>query len=418
MYEFIDQIFLKMGALIFWIVDALFKFLGHTNGMPEWLKPILSILLTVISIAVVFPLIFALTTWAERKLLGRIQNRIGPNRVGPVGLLQPIADGIKTLTKEDIVPARADKFVHTLAPILTVIPAFLVIAVLPMGRNMIPADLNIGVLFFFASGSVSEVAIFLAGWGSHNKYSLLGGMRAIAQMVSYEIPFVLSSLTVVMIVGSLSTTQMVQAQTLHYFVEDPEGFWGLIQRAGYHLLNNVGGWFIFQPWGFFGFIIYFIAGLAELNRSPFDIPEAESEIIAGHHTEYSGFKFALFAMAEYVGMIAVCGLGVTLFLGGWNGPKPIPSWGWFFLKTFALMFIMIWIRGTFPRVRVDQLMGFAWKFLLPLCLINILAAGIWQRIPSRWLGWMVTAFLLGISYHYLSKLVVGKEIQTRTYRYA
>ncbi len=405
MYEFFDQIFVNISS---WIVNM-------TNS-PSY--GFITMILRIIPIVLVFPLIFALTTWAERKLLGRIQNRIGPNRVGPVGLFQPIADGIKTLTKEDIVPARADKFVHALAPILAVIPAFLVITVLPMGRNMTPTDLGIGVLFFFAAGSISEIAIFMAGWSSHNKFSLIGGMRAIAQMVSYEIPFVLSALTVVMIVGSLSTTKIVEAQSLHYFIEDPEGLWDNVTRCTYHLVNNVAGWYVFQPWGFFGFIIYFTAALAELNRSPFDIPEAESEIIAGHHTEYSGFKFALFAMAEYISMIAVCGLGVTLFLGGWLGPKPIPSWGWFFLKTFFLMFIMIWIRGTFPRLRVDQLMGFAWKFLLPLALINIFAAGLWYYILPRFAGWVITAALMGASYHYLSQFVMGKKIQKRVYRYA
>lgn len=418
MYQFVDQIFVNLAALIFRIVGWLLRMAGCPGGIPPWGKTALWIILTILPIVVVFPVIFALTTWAERKLLGRIQNRMGPNRVGPVGLFQPIADGLKTLTKEDIVPARADQFVHTLAPILMVIASFVVITVLPMGRNMIPADLNIGVLFFFAAGSITEVGVFLAGWGSHNKYSLLGGMRAIAQMISYEIPFVLSSLTVVMAVGTLSTVQIVDAQTLHLFVEDPEGLSGFLQRAGCHLINNVAGWFVFQPWGFFGFIIFFIAALAELNRSPFDLPEAESEIIAGHHTEYSGFKFALFALAEYIGMIAVCGLAVTLFLGGWNGPKPIPSWAWFFLKVFALMFIMIWLRGTFPRVRVDQLMGFAWKFLLPMSLVNILAAGVWQHAPSRLIGWTLSAALLGAAYHFLSRFVVGRLIEKRVYRYA
>jgi len=415
-YEFVDQIFVNLADLIHRLVHWIFNFIGFS--MPSWMPTVISLLLTVVPIIVLFPAIFAWTTWAERKLLGRIQNRIGPNRVGPVGLLQPIADGIKTLIKEDIVPARADKFVHTLAPILLVIPAFTVLTVLPMGRNMTPTDLHIGVLFFFAAGSIGEVAIFLAGWASHNKYSLIGGMRAIAQMISYEIPFILSAVTVVMIVGTLSTSKIVEAQTLHWFVEDPESFWDNARHIGYHLVNNVGGWFVFQPWGFFGFIIFFISALAELNRSPFDIPEAESEIIAGHHTEYSGFKFALFAIAEYISMIAVCGLGVTLFLGGWNGPKPIPSWAWFFLKVFSLMFVMIWIRGTFPRMRVDQLMGFAWKFLLPMALINIFAAGLWYHIPSRPIGWVISAGLLILAYQLLSQWVIGKGIQKRTYRYA
>lgn len=415
-YDFVDQIFLKIGVVIFRMVEGLSKYF-RGEGLSDGTHTLLAILLKLIPIMLVFPLIFALTTWAERKLLGRIQNRLGPNRTGPVGLLQPVADGLKTLTKEDIVPEKADKFAHTLAPMIAVVASFTVIAVLPMGRGMTPANLGIGVFFFFAAGAIGEVAIFLAGWASRNKYSLIGGMRAIAQMISYEIPFVLSAVTVVMVVGTLSTTQIVEAQTLHLAIEDPEGFWGWVQRYGCHWVNTTMGWFIFQPWGFFGFII-FIAGLAELNRSPFDIPEAESEIIAGHHTEYSGFKFALFALAEYISMIAVCGLGVTLFLGGWNGPKPIPSWGWFFLKIFILMGLMIWIRGTMPRVRADQLMAFAWKFLLPLSLVNVLAAGIWFHIPHRFAGWCLSAILLGATYHLLSKGVRGDGMKKRNYRYA
>lgn len=410
MYQFFDEIFLKLADLVFQVTEWV--------GIPPCCKPLISILLRVVPILIVFPLIFALTTWAERKLLGRFQNRMGPNRVGPVGLFQPVADGLKTLTKEDIVPARADKLIHILAPVLVVIAAFLVIAVLPMGKGMTPADLGIGVFFFFAAGSITEVAVFLAGWASRNKYSLLGGMRAIAQMISYEISFILSAVAVIMVVGSLSTTRIVEAQAFHYVVEDPEGFMGLLQRVIIHLFNSVGGWFIFQPWGFFGFLIFFVASLAELNRAPFDLPEAESEIIAGHHTEYSGFKFALFALGEYIGMVAVNGLAATLFLGGWNGPKPIPSWAWFFLKVFALMFLMIWVRATFPRVRVDQLMGLAWKFLLPLALINILAAGVWYHIPSRGIGWILSGIMMFGAYQMLGRGVMSYHMEKREYRYA
>ncbi len=409
MYEFVDQIFVRLGRVIQDAADAV--------GSPL-LSTVTQVLLVALPLTVVFPLIFALSTWAERKLLGRIQNRLGPNRVGPFGLFQPVADGIKTLTKEDIVPARADHTLHTLAPILAVIPAFMVLSVLPVGRNMTPTELGIGLLFFFAAGSISEMAVFMAGWASRNKYSLLGGMRAIAQMISYEIPFILSALTVIMVTGTLSTTQIVEAQALQLSVGNPAGIGGWFLRAGCHLANNVGGWHVFQPWGFFGFLIYFTAGLAESNRSPFDIPEAESEIIAGHHTEYSGFKFALFAMAEYIGMIAICGLGATLFLGGWQGPKPIPSWAWFFLKTFALMFSMVWIRGTFPRARVDQLMAFAWKFLLPLALINLLAAGLSIYVPSRPIGWIAGALLMTTAYLALARSLTGPALHTRTYHYA
>jgi NADH-quinone oxidoreductase subunit H len=405
MYETLDQIFVRLGDAVRAWASARF---------PE-ADSLVGIALSVGPIAVIFPLLFAATTWAERKLLARIQNRLGPNRVGPFGLLQPVADGIKTLTKEDIVPARADKLIHTLAPVLVMVPAFLVLAVLPMGRNMTAADLHIGVLFFFAAGSISQIAIFMAGWGSHNKYSLLGGMRAIAQMVSYEFPFILSTLTVVMVTGTLSTVAIVESQRLALPVI-PDA--GLLGRAAVHLANTVGGWYVLQPWGLSGFFIFLVAGLAELNRSPFDIPEGESEIIAGHHTEYSGFKFALFFMSEYIAMVAVCGLGVTLFLGGWQGPKPLPSWAWFFLKVFALMIFMIWVRGTFPRMRVDQLMAFAWKFLLPLSLVNVLAAGLWMYLPSRLAAWFLGGILMAGTYALLCRLIGQGRPARRTYRYA
>ncbi|MFZ4695025.1 MAG: NADH-quinone oxidoreductase subunit NuoH [Verrucomicrobiia bacterium] len=405
MYETIDQIFVRLGNLVQTWVAA---------RCPELELPA-RIVLTVAPIAMIFPLLFAVTTWVERKLLARIQNRLGPNRVGPFGLLQPVADGLKTLTKEDIIPERADKLIHTLAPILVMVPSFLVLAVLPMGRNMTAANLHIGVLFFFAAGSISQIAIFMAGWGSHNKYSLLGGMRAIAQMVSYEIPFILSALTVVMVTGTLSTAEIVDSQRLALAVA-PDA--GLLHRGVVHLANTMGGWYVLQPWGLSGFLIFFVAGLAELNRSPFDIPEGESEIIAGHHTEYSGFKFALFFMSEYIAMVAVCGLGVTLFLGGWQGPMPLPSWAWFFLKVFTLMLLMIWVRGTFPRLRVDQLMAFAWKFLLPLSLVNVLAAGIWMYLPWRGAAWLLGGALMAGTYFGLCLLIRQRKTERRNYRYA
>jgi NADH-quinone oxidoreductase subunit H len=408
MYEFFDQIFVNAHR---WI-------LGHFAESPAGVQHLISILVKVAPIMAIFPGIFALTTWAERKILGRIQNRMGPNRTGPVGLFQPVADGLKTLTKEDIVPAKADKFIHTLAPVIAVVPSFIILSVLPMGRNMTAVDLSIGVFFFFAAGAISEVAIFLAGWASRNKYSLLGAMRAIAQMVSYEIPFVLSAISVIMIVGTMSTTQIVESQVLNLAVEDPETGGERMLQFFYGVLNTIGGWHIFQPWGFFGFLIFFISGLAELNRSPFDIPEAESEIIAGHHTEYSGFKFALFALSEYIAMIAVCGLAATLFLGGYNGPNILPSWAWFFLKVFSLMFLMIWVRGTLPRLRVDQLMGFGWKFLIPMSLVNVFAAGIWFHSQPRVLGWFLSAAILIGAYYFLSQGTLGRQIQKRKYRYA
>ena len=240
----------------------------------------------------------------DRKGIGRIQNRFGPNRVGipfrnpPGGFGQFIPDGIKSLTKEDVVPRAADKAVHFLAPVVLLIPVLLAYAVLPIGRNMTAVDFDAGVLFFFAVGGAVELSVFMAGWSSRNKYSMLGAMRAIAQMISYEVPLILSAVTVIMIVGSLKLKDIVAAQNDYSY--------------------GLAHWIVFTPWGLAGLILFFIASLAESNRSPFDLPEAESEIIAGYFTEYSGFKFALFFLAEYLGMFAVSGLGVTLFLGGWR----------------------------------------------------------------------------------------------------
>ncbi|MGA2170135.1 MAG: complex I subunit 1 family protein, partial [Terracidiphilus sp.] len=277
--------------------DQIFVLLQHwlVSLLPAgWQQPG-GVVLAVLVIICLFPALFALAVWMERKGLGRIQNRLGPNRVGPFGLLQPIADGIKSLTKEDIVPRSADAAVHFLAPVVLVVTVFMGFAVLPMGRNMVLADMDAGLLFYFAMGASTELAVFMAGWSSRNKYSLLGAMRAVAQMISYEVVLLLSSVAVVMMSGSLSLTRIVEAQN-HYS-------WGLPH------------WYIFTPWGCAGFVMYAIAATAETNRSPFDLPEGESELVAGYHTEYSGFKFALFFLGEYLAMFSISGLGTTLFLG-------------------------------------------------------------------------------------------------------
>lgn len=363
---------------------------------PETWQLWVGYILIILPIIAVFPLLFAITTWAERKILGRIQNRYGPNRVGPYGLLQPIADGLKMLSKEDIVPRAADKVLHFLAPVMLMVPALLVYSVLPMGRNMTPAVLDIGVIFFFAVGAISEVAIFIAGWASRNKYSILGALRAVAQMLSYEIPLVLSAVPVLLVVGSLNTVTIVDAQ------------------ADY--------WFVLTPWGLAGFILFFIASIAEANRSPFDIPEAESEIIAGFHTEYSGFKFAIFFLAEYLGAIALSGLAVTLFFGGWRGPI-LPSYVWFILKAMTLVGVMIWLRGTLPRLRSDQLMGFAWKFMLPMSLVLIFAAAVWFKLvegSDSWArgfwAWIGTAAFILVCYWLLSTFGFSRVVKKRVYR--
>ena len=359
--------------------------------LPDWATVFASILVSIGAIAVFGPVTMMYLTLLERKLVGRIQNRYGPNRVGFWGLLQPIADGIKMLTKEDIVPEKADKFAHFLAPIVIVIPALLIFSVIPFGRGMIAVDLSIGILFFLALSSTTTIWIFVAAWASRNKFSLLGGMRSVAQMISYEIPMVLSIVPVLLVVGSFSTVAIVEAQ------------------SGWN-------WFVFTPWGIVGFLIFFLTGVAEVNRTPFDLPEGESEIVAGFHTEYSGMKFALFYMAEFMNTFSISAIVATAYLGGWQGPW-LPSWVWFFIKTYALIFVMMWFRGTLPRLRVDQLMGFAWKFLLPLTLVNLLAAGIWIKLESP-KNYIVSLFiLLGalIMLYWANRPEIPKK---RIYRYA
>jgi NADH-quinone oxidoreductase subunit H len=397
MFESLDQIFVTLKH----------QLLGF---VPDAWQPLVSGLLSVTLILAVFPGIFAIVTIFERKGIGRIQNRYGPNRVGIpftkirlCGFGQFIPDGIKSLTKEDIVPRAADKIVHFLAPVVMLIPVLLAYAVLPFGRNMTVADFDAGLLFFFAVGGAVELSVFMAGWSSRNKYSMLGAMRAIAQMISYEIPLILSAVTVVMIVGSLKLADIVAVQN--------------------HYTFGIAHWFVFTPWGLVGFILFFIASLAESNRSPFDLPEAESEIIAGYFTEYSGFKFALFFLGEYLGMFAIIGLGITLFLGGWTSPVSfltwIPSYVWFLGKMLAIVFVFIWIRATLPRLRMDQLMNLAWKFMLPLALINIVVAGIWHFMSHDWQRWLVCAAIIFGSYVILGRGLMQKQkLGKRTYRFA
>lgn len=378
--EAIDQIFVNAKAVL---INAL------SGILPEGLVLVISIMISIGVIAALGPVIMMYLTWLERKIVGRIQNRIGPNRVGKYGLLQPLADGVKMLTKEDIVPKDADPFMHFLSPVIIVAPALLVLGFLPWGRNMAAVDVSVGLLLFFAISSTGTLAIFTGAWGSRNKFSLLGGMRAVAQMISYEIPQLLSVVVVVMVTQTLSIVEIVEAQ------------------AGMR-------WFVFTPWGFTGLLLFYISSVAECNRTPFDLPEAESEIVAGFHTEYSGMKFALFYMAEFLNVFALSALAATLFLGGWQGPI-LPSWLWFFIKTYGLIFFMLWFRGTFPRLRVDQLMGFAWKFLLPMSLVNIVVVGIWTYAPPL-VAWPVALAIIAGSYIVLVKLNVRYHIdQNRQY---
>ena len=385
-----------------------------TGFLPEPWRWLVNSLIAIAVILGVFGLLFAFLTLAERKILGRIQNRPGPNRaplpflgLRTYGLAQPFADGVKSLTKEDIVPREADHVLHFLAPVALLAFSILTFAVIPYGRYLVPLELDAAVLYFFAAGAATELAVFMAGWASHNKYALLAAMRALAQLISYELPLLLSWVPVVMIAGTLSTTGIVDAQAGWKF--------GFIPH-----------WHVFTPWGFCGFVIFMVAALAESNRSPFDLPEAESELIAGHLTEYSGFKYALFFMAEYFGMIALSGMAITLFLGGWRAPLPfldfIPSYLWFAAKLLALLLGFIWLRATFPSVRIDQLMRFAWKFLVPLALINLGTTAFWS-LTSGWSGplqlirWAVCLGLVVGPF-----VVMGRRLSVgtgpRTYRYA
>lgn len=342
--------------------------------------PVLFTVAMLLKIAVAFVvmiLIVAYATYAERKIIGRMQTRMGPTMTGPKGLLQPIADGLKLFFKEDIVPSQAHPFAFALAPIMLLVPAFLAIAVIPFGSDVqftydgvlysVPlqiADLNIGVLFILAMAGLGVYGIVLAGLASNSKYSLLGGIRSTAQMISYELAAGLSIVAIFMLSETLSLRGIVLAQL--------GPLWGV------EALSFIPNWYIFsQP---LAFGLFIVASMAEINRTPFDLPEAETELVSGFCTEYSSMKYALFFMAEYANMITISAIAATLFLGGWSGP--LFGWMNFLIKVFAFMFFFIWIRATFPRLRYDQLMHLGWKVMLPLALANIVLTGIavllWQ----------------------------------------
>lgn len=308
--------------------------------------------------------------YAERKICGHIQARTGPNRVGPFGLLQPIADVLKLLFKEEFIPANANKVIFHIAPILAVFPAIVTFSVIPMGPPpmFVVTDINVGLLLFMAMSSLGVYAITLGGWASNNKYALLGGLRSSAQMISYELAMGLSTIPVILTAGSLSLVKIVDAQS---------GFFHPFGLTAISLPN----WGIFQGYLVLPFVIFLITAFAETNRAPFDLPEAEGELVAGFHTEYSSMKWALFFLGEYMNMMVICSIAITLFFGGWHGPltDTLPFMGlvWYVLKLAAFMFFFIWVRWTFPRLRYDQLMGFGWKVLLPASIVNVLIAALW-----------------------------------------
>ena len=329
------------------------------------------LLFTVIIIAVVIVMIMV-NVYIARRQVGRMQSRVGPNRTGPFGIFQPLADALKVLLKEGIEPASIDRLIYWLAPVVAVVPVLLIFAVIPFTDGGMLADLNIGILYVVAISSISTVGTFMAGWASNNKFSLISAMRVIAAIVSYEMPVVLSIASVLLLVGSLSMNDIVLAQQDIPFI-------------------------LLQP---LGFVIFFIAGLAEISRSPFDLLEADSEIVAGFFTEYSGIKFVLFYLVEYGEAFFFSCLITTLFLGGWRGPA-LPEWLWFIVKAVLVWFVIVWLWATLPRVRIDQLMALAWKFLLPLALINLIITAIqvlalpegswWVMIP---VNFAVTAVLI------------------------
>ena len=316
---------------------------------------ILIILLQIVILLAIVLLHVAYTTYFERKIIGHMQVRMGPMTVGWHGLLQPIADGIKSFFKEDIIPEQADKPLFLLAPIICLVTMLASLAVLPFAKGWVLADINIGLLFIFAMSSLASYGIILAGWASNSKYTFLGGMRSMAQVISYEIPMGMSLIGVMMLSSSLNLTEIVNAQ-------------------GESMFN----WYLFPQ--IIGFFVFFVAMLAETNRVPFDLPEAETELVSGYITEYSGMRYAMFFMAEYIGMMVMASIGTVCFLGGWNGPFEIPFFPpfWFILKVYGFLFLFIWIRATLPRYRYDQLMELGWKLLIPLALLNIFLTGLFK----------------------------------------
>jgi NADH-quinone oxidoreductase subunit H len=331
-----------------------------TSWLGTWLPPWAITLVNYVIIGLVLvmmPVIATLAlTWMERKVIGRIQNRIGPNRVGPWGIFQAFADAVKMFIKEDIIPSGADKLVFNLAPILIFFGAALLWAVIPIGPQQIAADLNVAVLYIVAVGSITTVSVLMAGFSSDNKYALVGAFRSVAQLLSYEIPMVLSIAAVTLLVGSMRLGAIVEAQTIPF---------GLVLPAT--------------------FIVYLLSAIAETGRSPFDLLEAESEIVAGYFIEYSGLKFGWFYIAEYGNTLAVAAIATTLFLGGWRGPwvsqAPILGPLYFAIKSIAVVFVIMWIRGTWPRFRIDQMLGLAWKVLVPASLINLLWIAFVLKLP-------------------------------------
>jgi NADH-quinone oxidoreductase subunit H len=363
--DFILNFWVELGA---WAGNLMTSW-----GMPEWAVNFVADFIGVLILLIFGVMGVLIFTPMERKVIARMQDRPGPNRVWPYGLLQALADAIKMLTKEDVTPHNADRALHMLAPLIVAIPALLVFAVLPWGPGLIGADLNVGVLYIVAIGTIHVLSVVIAGWGSNNKFALLSAFRVVNQLLAYEIPMVLCILAVILFSKTMSTQGIVEAQTVPYFVTMP-----------------VAG------------LVFLICALAEANRSPVDLIEADSEMVAGYMVEYSGMKFAMFFIAEYVNLFAAAILVSTLFLGGWKffgleDLAPVFTPMIVFFKAVFVVFLMLWFRATFPRLRFDHLVGFAWKFLVPLTLVNLMLAAFVVKIPvadSRWEPWVQGGVML------------------------
>jgi NADH-quinone oxidoreductase subunit H len=372
--DFVLNFWVELGA---WAQGVLYGW-----GLPEWAVNLISDVVGVLVLVVIGIMAVIIFTPMERKVIARMQDRPGPNRVWPYGLLQAVADAIKMLTKEDVIPSNADRALHMIAPLIVAIPALLVYAVLPWGPNIIGKDLNVGILFILAIGAIHVLAILIAGWGSNNKFSLLSAFRVVNQLLAYEIPMVLCILTVILFSKTMSMQGIVEAQTVPYFIVMPVGAF-----------------------------IFLVSAMAEANRSPVDLLEADSEMVAGYMVEYSGMKFAMFFIAEYVNMFAAAILISTLYLGGWKffgleDLAPVLTPVIVFAKAVFVIFCMLWFRATFPRMRYDHLVGFAWKFLVPLSMVNLMLGAlvvklsdqIWTQAGLMLLGNLiviiVTAFIL------------------------
>lgn len=332
----IDELFVSIGG---WFT----RLLTETLGVPDLAAGLVGALARALVVCTFAALTFLVLTYLERKIIARIQDRVGPNRVGPFGIFQPIADAIKMFTKEQTVPLTADRLLFEIAPLMAAAPSLMLFAVVPFGRGMVASDMDVGLIYLIAIGSFAEIGILMGGWASRSKYSLLGAMRAVAQMISYEIPMALAFVGLILMTGSLNLSFIVENQIVPFIFLQP-----------------------------LAFLIFLVAAAAESGRSPFDIMEAESELIAGYHTEYAGMQFGLFQMGEFLGFYGQSAIATTLFLGGWQGPV-LPTWLWFWLKTWLIVFVFQWaFRGTFPRLRIDQLQAFCWKFLVPSAVLVIL----------------------------------------------